>query len=125
MSNTSNMIATASNGNHDFRFLVKPSPGKRRTDLICSSQFSDIAFMEFISNHHLLVCFKGGANLSSLSLEVSGKTISQSNRVQDILDNNYKMISIRPYKWTEFFYKETSADSFIDSGNYERRNEHY
>ena len=47
--------------------------------------------MAFISNRHILIHFKQG---SSLSLEVSGKVITQSKQVSSILDNaRYRIIS--------------------------------
>ena len=86
MNNTSNLIATASNKDHVFCFLIKPSPGRRRVDLICNSQFSEVSQIGFVSNKHVFVKFKTG---ESLTLEVSGKAITQSNKVQFILDNRY------------------------------------
>ena len=43
MNNTTNMIAITINKQNNCSFIVKPSPGRRRKDLICSSMFGEVS----------------------------------------------------------------------------------
>ena len=60
---TSSLVAVAERGYKEFCFIMKPSPGTRKIDIISSKQIPDIEDMFFASNNHVLIKFKYGKSL--------------------------------------------------------------
>lgn len=91
MPKTTNLIAVA---NKDKRrsscFLVRPSPGSRRTDFIPSNQIPEVEDMIFVSNCHILVQFK---NKMYITFKANGSICEQSKEVQQYLDHASKKLS--------------------------------
>ena len=52
---TTNMIAVGYNNNREFSFVVKPSPGTKRTELVGFRYQYEIKEMLFVTNQHILV----------------------------------------------------------------------
>ena len=61
------MVAIAEKGYQEFCFIVKPSPGSRKTDIVSGKQIPDIEEMFFVSNNHVLVKFKYGKTVLCMS----------------------------------------------------------
>ena len=90
MQNTSNMLVTGANKNNQYCFLVKPSPGHRRTDLLSTAQFHELQNMYYVSNEHVILKLNSG---NSLTFNINGQCVTQAPKVQYILDSNYKVMS--------------------------------
>ena len=78
------MIATCHKEHKTFCFLVKPSPGSRKSDIVGFQQIAEIDQMYFVSNQHILVRFKDS---KTVTLRSNGTIVNQHQRVQEILDN--------------------------------------
>ena len=77
---TTNLIAVGQKEHKDFCFVVKPSPGSRKSDIVGFQQIAEIREMLFVSNQHILVRFNGG---KTVTLRSNGAIVHQPNRVQD------------------------------------------
>ena len=64
---TTSLIAVAERGYKEFCFIIKPSPGSRKTDIVSTKQIPDIEDMFFVSNNHVLVKFKYGKAVLCMS----------------------------------------------------------
>ena len=78
------MIATCHREHKTFCFVVKPSPGSRKSDIVGFQQIAEIDQMYFVSNQHILVRFKDS---KTVTLRSNGTIVNQHQRVQEILDN--------------------------------------
>ena len=58
MSETTSMVAVGHWDHKEFNFVIKPSPGSRKTDLISFRSMHQIQDMSFVSNYHVLIRFK-------------------------------------------------------------------
>ena len=77
MTKMSGMLAIAEKGCKEFCFIIKPSPGSRKQDIISGKQIPDVEDMFFVSNHHVLVKFKYG---KSVLFESNGSVSKVSNQ---------------------------------------------
>ena len=59
----SGMVAVGQRKHEEFCFVMKPSPGSRKLDLVPYSQIPDIKDMIFVTNNHVLVMFKNDNNV--------------------------------------------------------------
>ena len=73
----SGMIAVGQRKHQEFCFMVKPSPGSRKLDLVPYSQIPDIKEMVFVSNNHVLIVFKTGAGIH---FDSNGDVLHQIDR---------------------------------------------
>ena len=90
MSKTSGMIMTGSKRNKEFCFVVKPSPGSRKTVLVSEQQIPEIEDMIFISNFQMLVKFRNG---KSVTFKADGSVIDYESEVLTRLLDNPKWLS--------------------------------
>ena len=86
---TTNMIAVGQKEHKEFCFVVKPSPGSRKSDIVGFQQINEMQDMLFVSNQHILVRFNGG---KTVTLRSNGAIVHQSARVQDLLDKENAII---------------------------------
>ena len=75
---TTNLIAVGQKNHKEFCFVVKPSPGSRKSDIMGFQQISEIDDMLFVSNQHILVRFKGN---KTVTLQSNGAIVHQPKRV--------------------------------------------
>ena len=54
---TTGMVIVGHRSHKEFAFIVKPSPGSRKLDLVAFQQIPEIQDMTFISNNHVQVKF--------------------------------------------------------------------
>ena len=69
LQDTTNMIAVGHRDHQEFAFVVKPSPGSRKTDLVAFKSISEICEMIFLSNYQILVKFR---NKKSVTFNANG-----------------------------------------------------
>ena len=64
---TTNIIAQCHRSHKKFCFVVKPSPGSRKVNIVGFQQLHEIDQMLFVSNSHVLLKFKGNKAVTLLS----------------------------------------------------------
>ena len=84
MNETTSMIAIGHWDQQEFNFVVKPSPGSRKTGLISFRSTPQIQDMLFVANYHVLVRFKHNR---AVTFKSNATVIHQPREVQAVLDD--------------------------------------
>ena len=85
MPSATGIVAIGQRTHKEFCFIVKPSPGSRKSDIVPTQQIPEIRNMFFVSNSHIAVKFHSG---KFVHFDSNGSIVHQTDDFTTELDSD-------------------------------------